>query len=239
EGPCALNAGGLCEGAPEAPHPSGRVPCMVAGRSARTVRRDLASGALVEIAVEPLRGPDIDPSEMIERYGLEPTPPDLPDEEGVFGSAEVLHRLGRKFFLVDGHLTIVAWLLRDGQLLRQISMEPEDQRDKYLNIESLAEQVERLGAEEVIFTTELWTAPAVESGDRRIALRPSERDDRSEALGTYALRRNGEFRLWQSSVERDGDEVRLGEATVTDDAGANAPLFLAPIIAVWRAWERD
>ncbi len=238
EDSCALDAGGVCEGAPTNPHPSGRIPCMVAGRSARTVRRDLASGALVEMEVQRLRGPEIDPAEMIERYGPEPTPADLSDEEGVFGAAEMFHKLGRRFFLADGYLVTVAWLLRDGQILRQISMEPEDQREKYLSIESLAEQVERLGAEEVVFTTELWEAPAVEKGDRRVALRPSEREDRSEALATYALKRTGEFRLWHSKVERSGDSVSLGEMTVSEDGAANAAIFLAPVLAVWKGWER-
>lgn len=239
EDPCALDAGGICQGAPSAPHPSGRVPCMVAGRSVRTVRRDLASGALIEMEMLPLRGPEIDSAEMVARYGLEPTSADLPEERGVFGAGEVFHKLGRKFFLADGHLVTVAWLLRDGRILRQISMEPEDQREKYLNIESLAEQVERLGAEEIVFTTELWEVPAVGSGDRRVVLRPSERDDRSEALGTYALRRNGEFRFWRSPIERDGDTASLGEMTVTEDAVANAALFLAPVLAVWKEWERN
>jgi hypothetical protein len=237
EKPCALNAEGICEGTSTTAHPSGRLPCMVASRGARTVRRDLASGTLVEMEVLPLGGPRIEPEEIAERYGLEePTQADLPAEKGVFGVAEAFHKLGRKFFLVDGHLVTVAWLLRDGQLLRQISMEPEDQREKYLSIESLAEQVERMGADEIVFTTELWEASAVEPGDRRARLRPSERDDRREALGTYALRRNGEFRFWRSSIERNGDEVRLGETTVSGNS-EGAPFFLVPVIRVWKDWE--
>ena len=118
-------------------------------------------------------------------------------------------------------------------------MEPEDQREKYLNMETLAEQVERLGAEEIILTSELWRAPQIQDDDRRAELRPSERDDRSEALGTYALRRNGEFRLWLSPIDRDGDSLSLGEMTVSEDADANNPFFLAPILAVWQGWDRS
>jgi hypothetical protein len=237
EDPCGLDPDGICEGAPATPHPSGRVPCMVAGRSARTVRRDLSSGALVEIEVQPLRGPEFDPEEMLERYGFEPSAEDLPEEKGAFGMAEMFHRFGRRFFPVDGHLVTVAWLLRDGQILRQISMEPEDQREKYLNMEALADQVERLGADSVIVTTELWQAPPVERGDRRFALRPAERDDRSEAIGTYALRRDGDFRFWHSPIEREGDSVSLGEMTVSKDAVMNPAFFLAPVLAVWKGWE--
>lgn len=237
EDPCALDLEGVCEGTSTTAHPSGRTPCMTAGRSARTVRRDLASGTLVEMETLPLGGPKIEPEEMIQRYGLEDsTLEGLPQEKGAFGVAEAFHRLGRKFFAVDGYLVTIAWLLREGRMLRQISMEPEDQREKYLSIESLAEQVESLGADEIVFTTELWEAPALEAGDRRAALRPSERDDRREALGTYALRRNGEFRFWRSSIERDGSDVRLGEITVTEGE-ENTPFFLAPVIRVWEKWD--
>lgn len=228
---CPLGGGEICAGMSRRPHPSGRVPCMVAGRSSRTVRRDLESGALVDVGVMTRSGPEIAPEEIIDRYGpFELDGP--PSGEGVFAAAEMFHKAGRKFLVKDEYLLTVVWLFRDGHPLRQIALEPEDQRQKYLSVERVAEEVDRLGANELIFTTELWEALALDPEDDRAQLRPAEREDRREAMATFALRRGGECRVWHSAMERTNDGIQLGKIRTHEEA----PLFLTPIIKVWDGW---
>jgi hypothetical protein len=229
---CALGGGEMCKGASRKPHPSGRVPCMIASRSSRTVCRDLESGALVDMGIQLMDRPEIAPEDLLTRYGPDFPIDEPPEGEGAFGAAELFHKAGRQFILTDENLVTVVWLFKGGQPLKQIALEPEDQREKYLSIERVAEEVDRLGADEIVFTAETWEASAVPYGDRRAGLRPAEREDRTEAIVTYALRAGGECRVWHSPVERTANGTQLGDITTHEDA----PLFLAPILKVWETW---
>jgi hypothetical protein len=230
---CAFTVEGVCEGTPVTPHPSGRVPCMVASRRARTVRRDLSSGALVEMEVASRQAPEIAPDEVLERYGPPFPITDPPKDASAFGLAEAFHKWGRKMLLADGGHVTITWLLRDGRPLQQISLEPEDQREKYLAIEEIAEVVDRLGADELIFSTEAWEAVLVDEDDVRAELRLGEREDRAEVFVTYALQRGGECRVWESRMERTDHGLQLADTTTHEDS----PLFLAPVVRVWEGWD--
>ncbi len=230
---CEFAVDGVCEGHGLSRHPSGRVPCMIAGRRSRTVRRDLSTGTLVDVEMAPMGGPPVSYEELLERYG-----PGLPSDyrprgKGVFGIAEFFHVSGRRFIVIDGYLETVAWILKDGHPLLQVAMRPEDQREKYLAIASLAEEVDRLGANELVFTTEAWEAPAVGPDDERAELRPGERKDRTELMVTYALRRGEKCRVWASRISRtESGEIELGEMTEREEDA----LFLQPVLKVWEGW---
>mgnify|MGYP000998789792 CR=1 FL=1 len=230
---CELALDGVCEGNGLGRHPSGRVACMIAGRRSRTVRRDLSTGTLVDIEMAPIGGPPIGYEELLDRYGTVLPPEYRPRDAGVLGMAEFFHVSGRRFIVVDGYLETVAWILKDGHPLRQVAMRPEDQREKYLAIASLAEEVDRLGANELVFTTEVWEAQAVGPDDERFELRPGEREDRTESMVTYALRRGEKCRVWASRISRtDSGEIELGEMTEREED----VLFLQPVLKVWEGW---
>jgi hypothetical protein len=234
EAECELGIEALCEGFSTAPHPSSRVPCMVASRRSRTVLRNLQSGALIDMEMNAIGGPTIGREEVLERYGENLTSFQPPREKGLFGLAEVFHLMGRRFLAVDGRLETVVWLLRDGHPLRQIALEPQDQREKYLAIARVAEEVDRLGADAVVFTTEVWEAPALDSADSRAEMRPGEREDRTEAMVTYAISRDDKFRLWRSGMTRDdAGNIELGEMSSHEDG---VPLFFQPVFDVWSGW---
>lgn len=230
---CELATDGVCEGHGLSRHPSGRIPCMIAGRRSRTVRRNLSTGTLVDVEMAPIGGPPVSHEELLERYGAELPSNYRPREQGVFGIAEFFHVSGRRFIVVDGYLETVAWILKDGHFLRQVTIRPEDQREKYLAIASLAEEVDRLGANELAFTTEVWDAPVVGPDDARAELRAGEREDRTELMVTYALRRGEKCRVWASRISHtESGEIELGEMTEREEDA----LFLQPILKVWEGW---
>jgi hypothetical protein len=235
--PCELGVDAVCEGHSPVAHPSGRVPCMVASRKWRTVRRNLQSGALIEMDLSPVGGPPISREEILKHYGNDLISGQKPSESGLFGMAEAFHLFGRRFLVVDGSLETVAWVLRDGDPLRQMALQPRDQREKYLSIDVVAEQVDQLGANEVIFSAEMWEAPAVKPDDERSELRPGERQDRTEAMITYALDDTGRCRAWRSAILRDGatGEIELGAMESMD---SDKPFFFQPIIRVWERWSK-
>jgi hypothetical protein len=234
---CVVTAEPAC-GAPLLPaHPTGRRPCMVASREARTRRRNLATGAPHELEVVTRQMPgDFDEQAAREHYGFQEWEP-APAHADLITKAEALHRFARNVLVADRfHLTI-AWLLRDGAEVDQSVLQPEDQQDKTMMAQRLAIEADRLGANGLILTTEAWRAPLVEPDDPRFALRAQERDDRGEALVTYAVARNGPCHTWISVFSRDSKgSIVLDKA---EHQTAESQPFLEPLLAMWQTWPAD
>jgi hypothetical protein len=231
---CILSTEGPCGGGPSTPHPSGRMPCMVASRESRTARRDLQSGAPVEMGIRPLDGPAVSKEEVEARYGSPAALEGLSQSASVFDLGHAFHEWGRKVLLADGYHSTFAWLLTADKRLVHIALYPEDHREKYLGIEQVALEADRLGAEDLIFTTEVWEAPAVKPDDPRAEMRATEREDRQEVFLTVALGRDGKCREWRTRMSRtESGDLELAEMHATD---IEPPLFLAPVIKVWDSW---
>jgi hypothetical protein len=147
-----------------------------------------------------------------------------------------MHSLGRRILELDGFHRTFAWLHRDNDQVAMLVLDPEDQEDKVVKIRRLAQEVERTGADTVLFTTESWFAPEVDVEDPRATLRASQREDRREGLATYLLRREGDHAAWMTLFGRDEDGgVVLGDTDEQRDFPP-IPLF-APVLRVWEAWQ--
>ena len=101
-------------------------------------------------------------------------------------------------------------------------------------MEEVAQKVNELGVEEILFATEAWGAPALEPGDPRAELRAAERDDRHEAFLTFGLRRDGRCQEWRSNMSRtDSGELELAAMQARE---IEPPPFFNPILTVWEEW---
>ena len=231
---CVSSAEPACGPASLPIHPSGRWPCMVASREARTRRRNLATGAPYELEVVMRQGASqFDEQAMRERYRINEWEAAPAAADSVTRGA-AFHHFARNVLVADRYHVTIAWLMRDGAQVAQTVMQPEDQQDKTMMLRSLAVEADRLGADELIFTSEAWEAPVVEPDDPRFALRPGERDDRGETLVTYAVARGGPCHTWHSRFARDSDgTIVLEEAK--HGIGDPQP-FLEPLLAVWSEW---
>lgn len=233
------------------PHPSGRLPCMLPTTEMRTAYWHLGAETLVqqEIRAEEKLSAD-DQKEMrrqakerydFNRHRLLPGAP-MVDQAGAF------HRVARHFLATDGYHLTLAWLFNEGEPVGQYQMTPDDHQDKILKIRTLAQVVERKAADAAVVTTETWEAQPVDADDDRFLLRATEREDRTEALQTVLLQRDGNHHLFHSPFTRD--EEQGSPANLPDDwapAGAivlgavqdqpldHYPLF-APVLAVWERW---
>lgn len=157
--------------------------------------------------------------------------PGTPMEE----RAATTHRMARRVLAADGFHRTLAWTYRDGTPLDQLALDSTDQADKILQMRRLAAAVAHAGADAVILVTESWTAPNVPREDPRFDQRAGERDDRTEALLTHLLQRNGEHRHWLSPFERAADQsILLSEPQ--EPAFERFPLF-DPLIMVWESWK--
>lgn len=214
--------------------PSGKPPCMVASRETRTSRRNLSTGAPVLLGLEPIATPTrAQLNQVADHYGLneqDRIPPDLDPVE----QTRRMHMMGRTMLVKDGHHETIVWIARGHQPLGMMVLRPEEQRDKHLMVERLADEITRLGADRVTFAAEIWEAPAVAADDdERAILRAEEREDRSEALITSLLRRGDTAVTFRSKILRDGDALTLSEPHLLPGP---EPPFLAPIHAAWAEW---
>jgi hypothetical protein len=229
---CEISVGDPCGWTTVFAHPSGRPGCMWAGTEARTSRRDLSTGAPVHARIVSARGPDISLEELQDRYSLTSLEP-IPDEADVFDRARILHEKGRMMLAVDKEHAMIAWLFRDGEPLTQLRLEPEDQRGKYLVMDAVASEAQKLGANELILSAEAWEAPAVDRDDARANMRATERDDRTEAFLTHLVTQDGRSLTLRSRIERsDSGEVELADPEDVDDV----PPLMRPLLEAWAEW---
>jgi hypothetical protein len=213
------------------PHPSGRLSCMLVGQEARTVYWHLGEG--LEVSVEARRA-DLDPADLAvtaERYG-DLILPSLPAGDAV-DQAMTFHTWGKQMLAQDGHHVPHAFLLGPGGQATIVRMLPNDQQGKDVMMERLAQEVLHQGSNAVVFTTETWLAPMVSADDPRARARARNRADRSEALVTYALTRDGRARTLLTRFARPKGQIRL-ERTVEYDSVDMA--VFSPLKAVWSQW---
>lgn len=233
--------GGETHGGPHErrPHPTGRLPCMVATEKDRTAYWHLGAASLLrEVTREHVIERDDDFSDIEARYGALPTTSDraLHPYVPAIEHARYLHEMAKVAIRVDGIHWLIAFLYRDGRQLEMQVLATEDQQAKVVQMRRLAARVDRQGADTVVFTNEAWLAPMItNSGYPRAGLRAGEREDRREALFTYLLQRGEEPLMLLTPVSRDDDGgVVLGETEETAFQGSS---IFGPVLRVWAAWE--
>ena len=159
----------------------GRPACMVAGSEARSASIHLADGHMIKIErISHTYGQE-DEARVAEKYGAAIADAGHPGES-IAGRIEWFHGVARGMFTLDGRHIFVAFLFRRGSLVGTVQLEPEDQPDKYLMIDGLVQRVVETDADEVILTSEVWTAKAVDASHPDAGLRAGLRSDRREGL---------------------------------------------------------
>jgi hypothetical protein len=178
-------------------------------------------------------GPVITDEELMNRYSL--TSLELmPTDIDVFERARLLHEQGRQMLLVDGDHVMITWLLRDGSVVGQLWLQPDDQRGKYLVMDTVAAEATRLGANALILSSEAWEAKAVEVDDPRADMRATEREDRHESFVTHAIERGGRSQTWRSIIQRTERGVQL---SVQEELEGAVPPLMRPLIDAWAEWD--
>jgi hypothetical protein len=206
-----------------------RLDCMVAGRDVRTARLHLQTGQF--LTYERVEGERPTPAEMervAARYGSAFAGMGKPGDS-LESRVRWQHQVGRALLKTDGGHIMVAFLFRGGQLLATIKLEPDDQQDKYVLMEHLAEDVVTSDADEVNVSSEIWMADAPQ--DEALAwVRPADRSDRTEGLVTYGVNREGETFAVVTPFDRVDGKIVLGEIEEMDGFYPNA---LLPIRRAW------
>jgi hypothetical protein len=196
---------------------SGRLSCMVANAGVRTAYAHLAGDRLVvpEWRERTLRRDDL--------AGFDPGFA-VPDDTGggqpgesILGQAGRWESITRAFIERHGfHIPMVLIYETRDLAPAMTNLYARDEQEMSVAVDGIVEDVERAGAEGIVFIGEM------QSGERA-----------EPELLVAALTDDGEHRTWRTAIARTADgAVALGETVVDNDA---VPDFLAPIQRAWIA----
>jgi hypothetical protein len=205
-----------------------RLDCMVAGRDARTARVNLQTGELLAYERIETRPPTPEAMDKAAaRYGPAISAIARPDNS-LSSRVRWHHQMGRVMLEHDGHHMLVMFVFRGGRPLATIVLEPEDQQDKYVLMEHVAEDILTYDADEVIVSGETWHAPA--PADEALAwIRPADRADRSEGFVTYGVNREGRCLTLATPFDRVDGKLVLGDIAASD-------VYPNALLPIRRAW---
>jgi hypothetical protein len=193
----------------------GRLSCMVAHAKLRTAYVHLAQGEVVEwetrtrsLSRNDVKGWEL-PEGMLEAVGVH-----VPGTH-ILDTAEGLARAAKAFMQHAGYHEPMAWVFETRDDAPEIcGLNASDHATQTLMMQSVADEVERLRAEGVVFASEICQS----SGD-------------GDELLVAAMTDDGGRRQWRSRLSRDaGGHVMMG-ATVVEDG--IVPEFMNAIQRVW------
>lgn len=210
--------------------PPRRLDCMVAGRDARTARLNLQTGEfMAHERIEPAPPTEEAMGRVEARYGDSirrlGRPGDSMEER-----IRWYHGLGRTMLEADGYHIMVMFVFRGGRPIASIRLQPEDQQDKYVLMEHVADDLLTYEADEVIVSGEVWMAP-MDTDVERAWVRPADRKDRIEGFVTYGANQKG------SSLTLTTEFDRVDGKIVMQDIQESG-VYPNALLPIRRAWER-
>ena len=111
-------------------------------------------------------------------------------------------------FAEDKFHASIAFIVRDGEVLRVVHVYGEDSPALQVQMVRLAMQIQQDEADALIMIAEHWSVPADELGRYE---RPSENDGKVELLSVDLLQANGAAIHCYTSIERNGEDAWIGE----------------------------
>jgi hypothetical protein len=220
-----------------------RLPCMIGHDQPRALLLSLSDGSRISFEREH-REIDLTGAEegLTERYGAS----GIEVFRNAFsggqdGVPKNLFDAARMAFLRDGYHLPFLFLLRDYQLVKILVTPIENRAQKYLQMRHLAAEVIKYGADAAISIGEAWMTPLAEI---RGYQSPSEVPTRREGLLLVMVGKSGEPVQYWAMIERQGENVSLGETIVTrgQPVWKFAPFYQAwgrPIPESWTAGFHD
>jgi tetratricopeptide (TPR) repeat protein len=216
-------------------HLGGRPPCMVATRAKRTVWVKLSTGEELrpmqyhkEFELEELQ-------EAAERYGLDKNKELLKKKpRNLREEAEYWFAIGKAILARDGYHSPM--ILLHGPNPETINMRIDDQVDKYLMWEKIAEHVEVSGAQSLIFIGEAWIrVPEEKLRSKDYSYKPRE------GLSLIAASNDGEFVSICAEFKREGNSIHFLKEHLSQKESSIESRQLEPVRRVWigKAEERS
>ncbi|MEU5357392.1 hypothetical protein ACFY9R_20820 [Streptomyces albidoflavus] len=215
-----------------------------------------------DLAAEPLACMDINPGWLQEHldldagrgidevtYLVERTPENSKRAEKRYGatikvkgdpievSAKIIEQAGKALVRDKKHIPII-WFFRGDVVIDSMVPVFFDQNGKYLTMHRVADRVESLKADGVIFLNEIWYAQDVKEDKDGKVIPARDRRDRKEALHILAATSRGEYASVFTPFSRTlfgkivlGETISETMADISIDGQFN---ILRPVIDRWR-----
>jgi hypothetical protein len=214
-------------------HLEGRLPCMVATAAARSVRIHLPTGEVLNTAEFIFKPDPRRMEEAAKRYGF--SEGDVrkrqPGEDVITSSAWWFDSAKRVLATDAYHDPIVLLETADGGAELH-GLDIPDRASLYVQMQKLADQVERIGAVGLIHIGEFWAAPAE---DLKPGQQPSELASRKEVLQVTAATADGRNRVHSVEFSKtETGKIEFGTEWIDDTPEPVG--FLEPVRRVWRRW---
>ena len=208
-------------------HLGGRPPCMVATRAERTVWVKLSTGEELR-PVQYHKEIDLDEArKAAKRYGLDERgdlfkkKPETMREE-----AEFWFNMAKIVLCKDGYHIPMVILYGPNPTI--IHMRLDEQVDKYLMWERIAEHVEVCGAEKLVFVAEAWLrVPEEKLHPKEYAYKPRE------GLSVIAASKDGGFVSICAEFKREGNSIHFLKEHLGQKESPIDTRQLEPVRRVW------
>ena len=208
-------------------HLGGRPPCMVATRAERTVWLKVSTGEELR-PVKYHKEVDHDEArEAAKRYGLDESSAFFKKKLGSLREeAEFWLNMGKVVLCKDGyHIPMV---VLHGPNPTIIHIRLDEQVDKYLMWERIAEDVEVCGAEKLVFVAEMWLRVPEEK------LHPKGYDYKPrEGLSVIAASKDGGFVSICAEFKREGNSIHFLKEHLVQKESPIDTRQLEPVRKVW------
>lgn len=214
-------------------HLGGRPPCMVATREERTVMMKLSTGEELSVRTHPRTIDRKDAEKVAKHYGFDKNmEPSKTKPKKLLEEAEHWFSCGKTILVKDGYHLPIVLLGEPNPAI--IQMRIDEEVDKYVMWEKIAEDVAVSGAESLIFISEAWLrVPEEKLRQKNYPYIPRE------GLNLIAVSKAGEFVSIIAEFKRDGDSIHFLKEDVTEKESPIEARFLEAVRKVWTSKKED
>jgi hypothetical protein len=228
------------------PHPGwhGRLPCMVTTRDARTISVMLKDGTVNDhgrswrLEYDSKASQEAMSRDAMKRYGkIEPRAGEV--WHSSLDAVPFVTDMGRRILQKGDEHGWFMFYFRGGAIAdMQVLLALDAAGKRKLAIEA-ADHVARNGFDSVLTVSEMWMS-SIMLDDDGVPIRPAEHRDRSEGLGIFAERSDGQYRSVIIPFERRRMIKKIVVLSEPLDASDQPPHnFFAPLREVWKTWPQQ
>ena len=201
----------------------GRLPCMVTSGEISTTYISLKTGKHSYLRTGFSDVQNVDQKTVEKRYGKLPDVTHPPKNPSLAQTSRQLFRFARQAICVDGYHITIGVLLQNNQPFQFIELNFEDRSDKYVKMRYITTEIRKFNADGFILIGEQW----VSSFDpENPFVYPSDKEDRTEALGLTGCNSDGEDIFLSASIIRKNGAIELSD---TEESSLPAGSILTPV----------
>ena len=213
-------------------------PCMHKDSETRSIWMKVVGGTLMptEMHVEQVNIGESEKNKVLKRYADSPLLREEQDlktfsQSNLKSQCERLFENAKYVLKKDGYHVHLVMIFVDSELAQVIELRNNDQADKYRTIRSVASQMEKIGANQFVMISEMWTARFDAGQPYRKA---SEAPGRGEMLTLIAASQAGEGYLFSIPFTRKGESIEYGKHLVQGSEGIKGINIIQPLLSIWQ-----